>query len=545
MDPIRNSVSTLEATRTCKTQPNSLRKGSPYRTSVSTPHRRYGHNCGCRFLRTPFSRFLFNNWLDLFWFCAMGFNLLNHEQQNPLENPVNSVTNPSPTHPTSSTVFVATVFLVQIEAQISPRLRHTWCKCHLELHFSCCKYVCKLHLDLHQVSCKCRFPHTIVCPPNRNRIHARVSKSLPGQKKRKTKNPRPTTPQNPRPTTPNALPPQKPSTRKNKHPGHDVCPPPWKWSTTESVVLFQAKNIYSEIEESLPPKQRKHLLEPKKTPQENTQPTKNRHRNHVFSERYKAHCGRAEKVNSGKIWLSPSDPICRWPHVPSADTWNMACQEIAHGRETEIQLPEQLVVILALPICVLSFPERAKNWYKLHLIGITSCTCHGAKCGGYNRVDLSFYARTIVKPLWQLPPSEAKKPSNISRTKNVALKLPKISLTKGYFGQFKGYIFAFLGHFCFLLCLGGCGSQGLYNRSEFYVFPCFAVFGSQDTQMLGKQHEKCRRHIAFSVPQMLLETRTWQQHPHMPAGKARGKWQIDPFLPICWCKIHQHVHQNR
>ena len=82
--------------------------------------------------------------------------------------------------------------------------------------------------------------------------------------------------------------------------------------------------------------------------------------------------------------------------------------------------------------------------------------------------------RTIVKPLWQLPPSEAKKPSNISRTKNVALKLPKICLTKGYFGQFKGYIlglfkgyiFAVLGHFCFLLRLGGCGSQGLDNRSK-------------------------------------------------------------------------------
>ena len=152
--------------------------------------------------------------------------------------------------------------------------------------------------------------------------------------------------------------------------------------------------------------------------------------------------------------------------------------------------------------------------------------------------------RTIVKPLWQLPPSEAKNPpirsrpgnpnqrkgqnekfmnfghfcefwcfslgkqarftlnfcsgtplrkvheltffglvcrghswSNISRTKNVALKLPKISLTKGYFwqfkgylGQFKGYIFAVLGHFCFLLRLGGCGSQGLYNRSSLRIF---------------------------------------------------------------------------
>ena len=33
-------------------------------------------------------------------------------------------------------------------------------------------------------------------------------------------------------------------------------------------------------------------------------------------------------------------------------------------------------------------------------------------------------------------------------------------------GQFKGYIFAVLGHFYFLLRLGGCGSQGLYSRSK-------------------------------------------------------------------------------
>ena len=63
----------------------------------------------------------------------------------------------------------------------------------------------------------------------------------------------------------------------------------------------------------------------------------------------------------------------------------------------------------------------------------------------------------------------SKKPSNISQTKNVALKLPKISLTKRYFGQFKDYIFAVLGHFCLLLRLGGCGSQGLYNRSSCFV----------------------------------------------------------------------------
>ena len=39
-----NSASTPQATGTCKTQQNSLRKGSPYGISVSTPHRRYGHD---------------------------------------------------------------------------------------------------------------------------------------------------------------------------------------------------------------------------------------------------------------------------------------------------------------------------------------------------------------------------------------------------------------------------------------------------------------------------------------------------------------------
>ena len=46
-----NSVLTPEATRTGKTQQNSLQKGSRYGISVSTPHRRYGHR-----LRTPFLR---------------------------------------------------------------------------------------------------------------------------------------------------------------------------------------------------------------------------------------------------------------------------------------------------------------------------------------------------------------------------------------------------------------------------------------------------------------------------------------------------------
>ena len=31
---------------------------------------------------------------------------------------------------------------------------------------------------------------------------------------------------------------------------------------------------------------------------------------------------------------------------------------------------------------------------------------------------------------------------------------------------------------------------------------------------------------------MLVKARTWEQCPQMLAGKARGKWQIDPILPI-------------
>ena len=55
---------------------------------------------------------------------------------------------------------------------------------------------------------------------------------------------------------------------------------------------------------------------------------------------------------------------------------------------------------------------------------------------------LTPWLRTIVKPLWRLPPSEAQKTlrssTNISQTKNVALKSPKISLkNKGYFGDLR------------------------------------------------------------------------------------------------------------
>ena len=54
-----NSVSTQETTRTSKkTQRNSLQKGGRYGISVSTSHRRYGHQLRTPFLRTPFPRLL-------------------------------------------------------------------------------------------------------------------------------------------------------------------------------------------------------------------------------------------------------------------------------------------------------------------------------------------------------------------------------------------------------------------------------------------------------------------------------------------------------
>ena len=38
--------------------------------------------------------------------------------------------------------------------------------------------------------------------------------------------------------------------------------------------------------------------------------------------------------------------------------------------------------------------------------------------------------------------------------------------------------------------------------------------------------------LKFRALQMLVKTRTWEQCPHTLAGKGRGKWQIDPILPI-------------
>ena len=88
----------------------------------------------------------------------------------------------------------------------------------------------------------------------------------------------------------------------------------------------------------------------------------------------------------------------------------------------------------------------------------------------------------------------------------------------------------------FLVPQGPC-TRGRVKQGRFVIlrFPLFcSVWGSQDTQMLGKTARKVSLpHPFFCVPQMLVKTRTWEQCPHMLAGKARGKWQIDPILPTC------------
>ena len=48
--------------------------------------------------------------------------------------------------------------------------------------------------------------------------------------------------------------------------------------------------------------------------------------------------------------------------------------------------------------------------------------------------------RTIVSPCDPQPPTRKRKKKMIQDCKNAALKLPKLSLSWGYFGQFKGYI---------------------------------------------------------------------------------------------------------
>ena len=61
------------------------------------------------------------------------------------------------------------------------------------------------------------------------------------------------------------------------------------------------------------------------------------------------------------------------------------------------------------------------------------------------------------------------KTSNISRTKNVALKLPKISLTKENVGQFKGYILQSWVICVFVCVLGVVGHRGF---TIFLTLPC-------------------------------------------------------------------------
>ena len=65
-----------------------------------------------------------------------------------------------------------------------------------------------------------------------------------------------------------------------------------------------------------------------------------------------------------------------------------------------------------------------------------------------------------------------------------------------------------------------------------FAFPLFySILGFQDAQMLGKTAPKVSLSNPFRVPQVLVNTRTWEQCPQMLAGKARGKWQKStPFI---------------
>ena len=79
----------------------------------------------------------------------------------------------------------------------------------------------------------------------------------------------------------------------------------------------------------------------------------------------------------------------------------------------------------------------------------------------------------IVKPLRQLPPSEAKclqlVPRYISKTGNVARKLPKYPLLRDILGDLRATFLADLARKLFFdvnFLFGVCGSQGLYNGSR-------------------------------------------------------------------------------
>ena len=77
---------------------------------------------------------------------------------------------------------------------------------------------------------------------------------------------------------------------------------------------------------------------------------------------------------------------------------------------------------------------------------------------------------------------------------------------------------------------GQCGVK--QGRFVILRFPCFTVFGGPKVaKCWEKLHEKCHCHAPFCAPQTLVKSRSWEQCPHRLAGKARGKWQIDPILP--------------
>ena len=68
----------------------------------------------------------------------------------------------------------------------------------------------------------------------------------------------------------------------------------------------------------------------------------------------------------------------------------------------------------------------------------------------------------------------SKKPSKISRTKNVEIKLPKIFLTKDILGNLRATFLQSWVIFAFFYVLGVVGHRGLYNRSRFFVSLKFA-----------------------------------------------------------------------
>ena len=89
------------------------------------------------------------------------------------------------------------------------------------------------------------------------------------------------------------------------------------------------------------------------------------------------------------------------------------------NREREREKPVSAKIYRFLP-----FPEKVCGFLRFFSAKI----CHWK------------LLRTIVKPLWPTTPKTQKKAKMTQDRKIVALKLPKISLSKGYFGQFKGYI---------------------------------------------------------------------------------------------------------